>query len=381
MNDDPALFAIIYLDQGDTARRAALQAQWLTFNRLDPATQQTYKIWSRPTNHELEVVVDHCLPPGMPSGRYRVETFVPGIHATTQRAIFSIVTGAHPSAPNRPNLDEQIAIVDMHDIYDVWTPLGEYSLEPAQEPQIGRVRQYDISREDPPTEISFGPVRWVPLDVLPADGRRFDSPVGTPEERNLPFPTGRVLWGRYPVWCGDWFDANPFLSWYTYGAHTGADLNLPGVSAADKGKPIYSIGDGKVTYAGKAGTWGNIIVIEHADALVTYPDGHAARQMVYSRYGHVDPNILVRAGEAVTRGQNIGFIGLALYAVSGWHLHFDVSFTDILRKSPAWWPNLDAVNSIGGARNPEALDRAKRSVIRQVVSHFIDPLRFIQDNH
>jgi murein DD-endopeptidase MepM/ murein hydrolase activator NlpD len=381
-NDDPQYFLIHYLDNGDPTRRAALQAQWQTFNRADPARKQTYKIWVRPTNPTLEVMVEHQLPPASPAGRYRVETFVPGKHATTRQAIFSVAHNIHRTLRGDFELDENLAIIDMYELSDVWQPLGEFQLDPSLHPKVGRVCQYDISRENPLAEIAFGPVRWVPLAVLPPNGLRFDSPVGSPEERQASFPSGRVMFGRYPVWAGDWFDVNPFLNWYTYGYHTGADLNLPGTSAADKGKPIYAISDGQVTYAGKAGSWGSIIVIEHPEAFVTRPDGGVERQPVYSRYGHVEDQILVRAGEVVQRGQHIGYIGLARGAISGWHLHFDVSYTDILKRRPAHWPDLSGMQSMrGSARESRGHEGFRASIMRQVLSHYVDPLRFVQDNH
>jgi murein DD-endopeptidase MepM/ murein hydrolase activator NlpD len=380
LNDDPLFFSIQYYDNGDPAKRAELEAQWLSFDRLDPANNQTYKIWSRPSNDVVAVIVDHNLPPNTPAGMYRVETFIPGRHATTQRAVFTIANQLSTDTSSVIQIEEAIVLVDMYNLYDVWYPLGEYYLDPPRHHLLGRVRQYDLSREFPTTEVSFGPVRWIPIRVLPGDRRRFDSPVGTEAEREAYFPTGRMI-GRYPVWAGEWLDANPFLSWYTYGCHTGADLNLPGISSADKGKPIYSIGDGRVTYAGRAGTWGNIIVIEHPDGLVTYPDGTVQRQIVYSRYGHVDDQILVRAGQAVDRGVNIGFIGLAAGATSGWHLHFDISHTDLLKSRPAHWPDLTAIHTLRGGSSSDAYQNAQSSVMRQVLINYIDPLRFIKENH
>ena len=382
-NDDPQYFSINYLDHGDPTRRAVLYAQWQSFNRLDPSTRQSHKIWVRPSNYQTEVTVDHLMPPASPAGRYRVETFVPGKHASTRKAIFTIATGVRPSEKGDLHLEETLAVVDMSALFDVWTPLGEFYLDPTRHADIGRVRQYDISGEEPPEEVSFGPVRWLPVMGRSGDGQPYDSPVGEPEEREGAFPPGRVMFGRYPVWAGDWFDVNPYLSWYVYGYHTGADLNLPGSSAADKGKSIYSIGEGLVTYAGRAGTWGSIIVIEHPDAVVTYPDGHIERQRVYSRYGHVEEQILVRAGEVVKQGQHIGYIGLAAGATTGWHLHFDISHSDILKGRPSHWPNIDAIRGgrISAHRNADGYERARSGIMRQVVSNYVDPFRFLQDNH
>lgn len=381
LNEDPLNFLVEYYDNGDPAKRQALQEQWQYFTRYDPGRQQNYKMWLRLSSDEIEVAVDHVLPAEAPAGRYRVETFIPGKHATSQRAAFLIGTGVHPNERGGIDLDDYIAVVDMQELFDVWHPLGEFVLDPSLHPLVGRVRQFAFTREDPQRQVSFGPVRWVPVQESDGSNPRFDSPVGTPEERDGPFPSGRVIFGKYPLWAGEWFDVNPFLKWYSYGFHTGCDLNLPGSSGADKGKPIYAIGDGVVTYAGRAGTWGSIVVIEHPLALVTLQNGETQRQMVYSRYGHVEKEIPVRAGEAVQRGQHIGNIGLAARATAGWHLHFDISYTDILKKRPAYWPDLTAVRAYNGGRDGRGFSGAQMGVMRQVMSHFIDPVRFLKDNH
>lgn len=381
LNDDALYFGIQYIDHGDPGRRAALQAGWKKFNRLDPATRQAYQLYVRQSFPSVQVMVEHLLPPGTPSGRYRIETFVPGTHATTRKAIFTVAEQLGSRGEGQIYMDEKVVLVDMLELSDVWYPLGEYLLDPARHADIGRVRQYDMSQEEPPAEVCFGPVRWIPMDSNAA-GVRFDAPVGTPEERDLPFPAWRTLFGRYPVWVGEWYDANPFLTWYSYGYHTGADLNLPGVSAADRGKPVFSIGDGRVIYAGRAGSWGNIIVIEHPEALVTYPDGAIERQTVYARYGHVEERMLVRAGQDVSRGQQIGSIGLAAGFTSGWHLHFDICYTDLLKRRPADWPDLSALASLRRAQpDSYAYRNAQASIKRQVIDHYVDPMRFIQDNH
>lgn len=379
MNEVPELFSISYL--GNKEREAGLQASWQSFNRVDPATGQSLKILCRPTNPSLEVAVDHRMPPGGAEGRYRIETFVPAKHSNTRKAIFSIVDGIEVKN-GKIALKETVSVLDMSELNDVWQPLGEFYLKPSADPLIGRVRQFDISMEDPPAEVSYGPVRWIPLFGAPPAGRRCDSPVGTEAERAGPFPPGGTAFGKYPIWAGEWFDFNPFLTWYALGYHTGADLNLPGSSGADAGKPIYSIADGKVIYAGKAGSWGSIVVIEHEDMLVRKPDGKEHVGVVYSRYGHVEEEIPVRVGQEVQRGQLVGAIGLAAGAVSGWHLHFDVCYTDLLKRRPAHWPNMDTVRRVKySGQNSRAYMSAQAAVMREVVSHYIDPLQFIRDNH
>ena len=91
LNDDPQHFSIKYVDNGDPAKRADLESGWKHFNRTDPGTGQTYKIDVRPTNPIKEVIVDRFFPSGHPPGRYRLDVFVPGKHATSRKAIYSVL--------------------------------------------------------------------------------------------------------------------------------------------------------------------------------------------------------------------------------------------------------------------------------------------------
>lgn len=167
-------------------------------------------------------------------------------------------------------------------------------------------------------------------------GPYFDPPVGTLAERRGP-----------EVWPGTWFDATGFATYYTTvgpAYHTGADLNNNSpVWDSDRQAPVYAAADGVVTHAGPLpGTWGNVVVIEHGPSLFT-------------RYAHLhDYN--VRAGQAVVRGQEIAHIGNAAGQVA-YHLHFDVSVTDVLKTQPHHWP---------GANEAE------------VRRHYVDPRTFIQ---
>jgi len=365
LNEDLKYFIVNYHTLGDLGKKVHLESQWKKISRYDPALGHNHSVWCRLTAPMMSVTVDHLLPPKSPAGRYRIETFIPAKNSNSRKAMFTI-THNILQVNGQAREENDLVVVDMLDTNDVWHTLGEYYLDSDISPIIGRVRQYDLSLEDPPAEVSFGPVRWVPLFTVPGNKNRFDSPVGTIAERNSAFPAGRAMFGKYPVWVGTWFDANPFLSWYIYGYHTGADLNLPGSSGADAGKEIYSVSDGRVTFAGKAGSWGNIIVIVHPEALVNLPDGRIQRQKVFSRYGHVDDRIQVRNGMNVKRGQLIGYIGLATGASAGWHLHFDICYSDILGIRPSHWPNKNATQS---------------AIMREVVVNYVDPFRFIIDNH
>ena len=86
--------------------------------------------------------------------------------------------------------------------------------------------------------------------------------------------------------------------------HQGIDL------AAPMGTPIYATADGVVTDAGyNSGGYGNLIKVDHGRGIET-------------RYGHLSA-IMVRAGQRITRGQQIGRMG-STGRSTGSHLHYEV---------------------------------------------------------
>lgn len=374
---DDKLTTVNYNDAGNASARAAMEAAWKAFNRFDPATGQTFAIWHRPTARPMQVQVDRLLPAGTAAGRYRIEVFVPNSHATSTRITFTVANNFR-TENGQPAFDDTIRIVNMKEKKDEWVTLGEFDVDVNVHPWSGRVRQMDLSTEFPAAEVSFGPVRWVPLFGAAGDTPRFDSPVGTIAERDLP------LTAQAPFWNGPWFDFNPFLAWYALGHHTGADLNKSGGAAADAGAPVYAIADGKVTFAGTgSGSWGKIIVLEHPDALVPLPNGETRRQPVYSRYGHVSNDMRVKTGDVVTRGQLIGHIGLMAGATSGWHLHFDISYTDLLKRLPSSWPDMRKIRQLEAEKKTKTAEykQAQLANRQEVLAHYLDPLVFLKANH
>jgi hypothetical protein len=158
----------------------------------------------------------------------------------------------------------------------------------------------------------------------------------------------------------NWYSVNPYGNFYYLGPgqthpalHTGDDLTYwPGGPAH---KPIYAIGNGRVIYCqrvknadGSWSSWGNVIVIEHVR-----PDG----SKVYSRYAH-EEDFLVELNDLVLRGQPIAHVGNA-YGRFAYHLHFDVSLTNVLKVRPWDWPGTDQ-------------DRLYRD--------YVNPTRFLQEN-
>ena len=91
-----------------------------------------------------------------------------------------------------------------------------------------------------------------------------------------------------------------FHEWRT---HTGVDFG------AGTGTAIRAAADGEVAFAGSRGGYGYATIIDHGGSLATL-------------YAHQSA-ILVRAGQAVKRGQVIGRVGSTGYS-TGPHLHFEV---------------------------------------------------------
>ena len=125
-----------------------------------------------------------------------------------------------------------------------------------------------------------------------ADG--FDFPVGKPDATGYCISRG-----------------------FTPHGHLGEDWVRQAGSGTDFRDPVYAAGNGIVTIARDfLRAWGNVVVVRHAfmeEGQIKYAD---------SLYAHLD-RILVREGQQVARGQQIGTIGNA-HGLYPPHLHFEV---------------------------------------------------------
>lgn len=97
--------------------------------------------------------------------------------------------------------------------------------------------------------------------------------------------------------------------------HNGMDI------AAPTGTPFFAAAAGTVTYSGWAGTYGQLVIIDHGNGLET-------------RYAHAS-RLYVRVGDQVQRGQRIGLVG-STGESTGPHLHFEVR-VDGEPQDPARW--------------------------------------------
>ena len=85
--------------------------------------------------------------------------------------------------------------------------------------------------------------------------------------------------------------------------HQGIDIST------EKGQPVYATADGTVDAATYTGDYGNLIVLQHRFGLST-------------RYGHLS-GFAVKLGQAVRRGEMIGYVGSTGRA-TGAHLHYEI---------------------------------------------------------
>ena len=82
--------------------------------------------------------------------------------------------------------------------------------------------------------------------------------------------------------------------------HSGVDF------AGRKGMPIYATADGFVSYAAKDKYFGNMVIIEHRKKELDEQGQPYVRQGGYqTEYGHLE-KIMVKQGQQIKRGQQIG---------------------------------------------------------------------------
>jgi murein DD-endopeptidase MepM/ murein hydrolase activator NlpD len=99
-----------------------------------------------------------------------------------------------------------------------------------------------------------------------------------------------------------------------YRSHQGTDYS------ATPGTPVMAAGNGKVLRAGRAGGYGNLIELSHANGVTT-------------RYGHLRGFAGgIRTGVRVSQGQVIGYVGSTGLA-TGPHLHYEFRVNGVARDS------------------------------------------------
>lgn len=117
-------------------------------------------------------------------------------------------------------------------------------------------------------------------------------------------PTTRVVRRNFAAPKGSPKGATQARTVTVRGFHLGADLMAP------TGTPIHTVGDGVVSFVGRRGGYGNLVVVDHGRGYQTY-------------YAHLSVfQAGVRKGTAVMRGEVIGRVGATGRATAP-HLHFE----------------------------------------------------------
>jgi len=176
---------------------------------------------------------------------------------------------------------------------------GWQQMDPGQAAQSVEVSAY------PDRYQNYQPVAEAIVNALTrastGGGTGSSAPSDLPEATQIVFPLPE----------GTWVKTSPFGPRVdpitgVQGFHTGTDY------AAPLGTPILAIAAGRVTVAGPAPSYGNLIVIEHS----------VGGQVVASAYGH-EERLYVKVGDLVTAGQHIADVGTEGHS-TGPHLHFEI---------------------------------------------------------
>ena len=214
---------------------------------------------------------------------------------------------------------------------------GWQGMDPGQAAQSVEVSAY------PDRYQNYQPVAEAIIAALThanSAGTGSSGGAGSSAPSDLPAATQIV----FPLPEGTWVKTSPFGPRVdpitgAQSFHTGTDY------AAALGTPILAIAAGRVTVAGPASGYGNLIVIEHNI------DG----QLVASAYGH-EERLYVKVGDLVTAGQHIADVGTEGHS-TGPHLHFEIrpGGTNATAVDSDAWLKAHNAQGISGADTTPAL--------------------------
>ncbi len=124
---------------------------------------------------------------------------------------------------------------------------------------------------------------------------------------------------------------HPILN--TIRAHKGTDY------AAPKGTEVMATADGRVTFVGRNGSFGKLVVIQHGERFVT-------------KYAHLNGYARgLRVGTQVRQNDVIGYVG-ATGSATGPHLHYEFLMDGTHRNSQTILDQLPQAESIAAAEMP-----------------------------
>jgi murein DD-endopeptidase MepM/ murein hydrolase activator NlpD len=149
-----------------------------------------------------------------------------------------------------------------------------------------------------PTAVFIPGVAWSPGNATPPyDPKLLTPKLGVVE--TYPLPTVSTVLLRYGS------QQMPLKG--EVGFHSGIDLQ------ASVGTPVLAVNSGTVAFVGPQGSYGNLVVINHARGKQT-------------RYAHLE-EVLVSTGQVVNAGEQVGTVGTTGKPdLKEPHLHFEVRY-------------------------------------------------------
>ncbi len=149
------------------------------------------------------------------------------------------------------------------------------------------------------------------------------------------------------------------------GSHAGVDIDAP------RGTPIQSIANGVIERVSMGSTgFGHFVMIKHPNV----PDGGGTTTL-RSSYAHMD-SVIVREGEVVHKGQQIGTVGNTglVFGPTGYHLYFEVD-KDSAPYHP-YWPFTSGEAAQHGLTYVQAVDSTR---FQSRLDEFtLNPMAFVQ---
>lgn len=188
------------------------------------------------------------------------------------------------------------------------------SLEPEQQADAPKPKAQEPRLEDEPAVGEGEPKssEAVGIKLVGVEGAK---PIAN--TRNVKVNLTKEVVNGGVVTSGFGFRLHPITGKQDY--HTGVDIG------ATAGTAIYTPFDGRVVTVGVDYAYGNYVVVDHGDGLMTY-------------YSHCQ-SILVKLGQVVKKGQTLAKVGNTGLS-TGPHLHFEImiegSYVDPQNPNKGW---------------------------------------------
>ncbi|MBA3621201.1 MAG: peptidoglycan DD-metalloendopeptidase family protein [Actinomycetota bacterium] len=169
--------------------------------------------------------------------------------------------------------------------------------------------RWQVHLTSPDSMVTKLPARWVtsPQAVGRGPGALDTGVAGSGQQWHLVAPIAGPVTSPFGT------RAHPITG--EVRAHAGIDFGAP------SGIPVAAAGGGTITFAGAAGGYGLLVIVDHGGGLTT-------------RYAHLS-SLAAGAGQRVATGQAIGAVGSTGLS-TGPHLHFEVRFDGVAQDPVRW---------------------------------------------